>query len=353
MVTLKKIALLLVLLALSVGVSPNIGEAKVSPAEEELKDWMKGPVKVIALPSEEKLFKSLKTDEERKRFIEVFWQRRDPNPETVENESKKTFEERLEYANLNFIEHALKGWETARGQIYILFGPPSREWRENLMGVSRPAYFWYYDHLPSYYLRHFEPLIFADIFNVRRYHLLRPTPRDYFDLYFYRQMPRSMFELIPSEYFKAINDVREKLIARPDIDYSKLSGKREGLSVSDIAFELSHDVIEKEGEKESELSVTVSINYSDFTYYREDDSLRAELKLTVEVTTERGESVTKVTRDIKLSFSQSELSEKSKSKHEERFSLVLKPGGYYLRIRIEDPRTGAIGEKEKFVDIPD
>jgi len=321
-------------------------------AQESLKDWINGPVRIIALSSEKKLFKRLKTDAERRKFIEIFWKRRDPNPETSENEFKKEFEERVEYANLHFIERGLKGWETARGQIYILFGPPSREWRENLVGVPRLAYFWYYDNPPTSYLRWDEALVFADIFNNRRYYLLRPFPRDIFDLYFYRQTPRSMIDLIPVEYFRPMEDVREKLIVRRDIDYSELTGKREGISVSAIPFDLSYHLTGRKNKRGEEVLVTIGINYTDFTYYQEKGLLKAKLKLTLEVRTEKGKLVEKRDKEVELSLMKNELLQRSKSKYEERITIYLPPGGYYLTAKLEDKRTGAKGVKEQFVDIP-
>ena len=74
-------------------------------AQESLKDWINGPVRIIALSSEKKLFKRLKTDAERRKFIEIFWKRRDPNPETSEDEFKEEFEKR-KWEILSIEEHS-------------------------------------------------------------------------------------------------------------------------------------------------------------------------------------------------------------------------------------------------------
>ena len=68
-------------------------------------------------------FKRLQTDEERDQFIEQFWLRRDPTPDTVENEFKEEHYRRIAYANEHFAS-GIPGWKTDRGRIYIMYGPP-------------------------------------------------------------------------------------------------------------------------------------------------------------------------------------------------------------------------------------
>ena len=62
------------------------------------------------------------SDEERDQFIEGFWQRRDPTPDTVENEFKEEHYRRIEYANEHF-PAGIPGWKADRGRIYIMYGP--------------------------------------------------------------------------------------------------------------------------------------------------------------------------------------------------------------------------------------
>src|SRR6266567_1982799 len=63
------------------------------------------------------------TDEERDNFIEAFWQRRDPTPDTEENEYKEEHYQRIAYANEHFAA-GVPGWKTDRGRMYIVFGKP-------------------------------------------------------------------------------------------------------------------------------------------------------------------------------------------------------------------------------------
>ena len=80
-------------------------------------------VAYIITDEERQAFKRLQTDEEREQFIEQFWLRRDPTPDTVENEFKEEHYRRIAYANEHFAS-GIPGWKTDRGRIYIVFGPP-------------------------------------------------------------------------------------------------------------------------------------------------------------------------------------------------------------------------------------
>lgn len=73
----------------------------------------------IITKAERSVFNSLKTEEDRKRFQEIFWKVRDPDPRTVQNEYKEEFYRRLSYANID-----LEGANSDRGRIYILLGEP-------------------------------------------------------------------------------------------------------------------------------------------------------------------------------------------------------------------------------------
>ena len=76
------------------------------------------------------------------------------------------------------------------------------------------------------------------------------------------------------------------------------------------------------------------------------------MKLTLEVRTEKGKLIEKKDKEVELSLMKNELVQRSKSKYEERITIYLPPGGYYLTAKLEDKRTGAKGVKEQFVDIP-
>jgi GWxTD domain-containing protein len=86
------------------------------------KKWLDEDVRWIITDEEQKAFKLLSNDEERDQFIEAFWQRRDPTPDTIENEFKEEHYRRIAYANEHFAA-GIPGWKSDRGRIYIMYGP--------------------------------------------------------------------------------------------------------------------------------------------------------------------------------------------------------------------------------------
>src|SRR5215467_5822488 len=87
------------------------------------KKWLDEDVRWIITDEEREAFKKLSNDEERDAFIEAFWQRRDPTPDTPENEFKEEHYQRMAYANEHFAA-GIPGWKTDRGRIYIMYGKP-------------------------------------------------------------------------------------------------------------------------------------------------------------------------------------------------------------------------------------
>jgi GWxTD domain-containing protein len=123
-------------------------------------NWI-NDVDVILTQSEREAWKKLATDDEREKFIEDFWNRRDPDPDTEENEFKQQFFERIAYANEHF-SSGKPGRLTDRGRIYIKFGKPD-EVESHPAGGSydRPSYEgggststypfekWFYRYIPN------------------------------------------------------------------------------------------------------------------------------------------------------------------------------------------------------------
>jgi GWxTD domain-containing protein len=86
------------------------------------KKWLDEDVVYIISDEERKAFRQLSNDEERDQFIEAFWQRRNPDPDSEENAYKEEHYRRIEYANEHFAA-GVPGWKTDRGRIYIMYGP--------------------------------------------------------------------------------------------------------------------------------------------------------------------------------------------------------------------------------------
>jgi GWxTD domain-containing protein len=137
-------------------------ERNVRPEVKQVyKRWLEQDVAYIILDDEKRAFKKLATDEEREQFIEQFWRKRDPDPDTDENEYREEYYERIAYANQHFAS-GIPGWKTDRGRIYIMFGPPhEKESHPSGGSYDRPSYHgggstttypfevWFYRHIPG------------------------------------------------------------------------------------------------------------------------------------------------------------------------------------------------------------
>ena len=114
---------------------PNTPEAKEAqqklddlsgpPLPGAYKKWLNEDVAYIISDEERKAFRQLADDQEREKFVEQFWARRDPTPGTEKNEFKEEIYRRIDYANVHFGDsQGVAGWKTDRGRIYIQYGPP-------------------------------------------------------------------------------------------------------------------------------------------------------------------------------------------------------------------------------------
>ncbi|MDX6613709.1 MAG: hypothetical protein QOD75_2895 [Blastocatellia bacterium] len=142
------------------GQDPMDKQRRVKPeVKRAYKDWLDKDVTYIITDDERKAFKKLETDEERERFIEEFWRRRDPDPDTDENEYREEYYERIAYANEHFAS-GIPGWKSDRGRIWIMYGKPDEQETHPSGGhYDRPSYqgggstatypfeIWFYRHL--------------------------------------------------------------------------------------------------------------------------------------------------------------------------------------------------------------
>jgi len=90
--------------------------------DSQYRKWLDEDVVYIISPEERSSFLHLSTNEEREQFIEAFWQRRNPDPDSADNTFKEEHYRRIAYANEHFAS-GIPGWKSDRGRIYIMWGP--------------------------------------------------------------------------------------------------------------------------------------------------------------------------------------------------------------------------------------
>src|SRR6202142_1779289 len=88
--------------------------------DSQYKKWLNEDVIYIITPEEKNAFLHLSTNEEREQFIEQFWQRRNPDPDSAENTYKEEHYRRIAYANEHYAS-GIPGWKTDPGRIYIMW----------------------------------------------------------------------------------------------------------------------------------------------------------------------------------------------------------------------------------------
>jgi GWxTD domain-containing protein len=120
-------------------------EQKLDPVN---KDWH-NKVRYIITKEESRTFLDL-PNEEREEFKDNFWKRRDPDPNTEENEFQMEYFNRMDHSDELFISEGKPGWMTDRGRIYILFGPPLDRitYPMGYSTSSRCQEVWYYGDFP-------------------------------------------------------------------------------------------------------------------------------------------------------------------------------------------------------------
>ena len=116
--------------------------------ERDFKEWVSSSVKWIILFAEEETFSKIQSNQDRLQFVDKFWQRRDPDPDTVENEF------RLEYCGrmgeTAKFQSGIPGWKTDRGHIYVLWGKPDdiQQGRADFDGMKNILFErWHYKHI--------------------------------------------------------------------------------------------------------------------------------------------------------------------------------------------------------------
>jgi len=137
------------------------------PTEQPLERWREGPVRYIITSDEEREYKAIQTPEQRARFIEIFWARRDPDPRTLINEYRREFWDRVVTSNTLFAESSKPGWKTDMGRYYILLGPPDDRETDLEQGRSfgrtgiRGAIVWRYRRSPGEHIGTGLTLVFT------------------------------------------------------------------------------------------------------------------------------------------------------------------------------------------------
>ncbi|MBN2207518.1 MAG: GWxTD domain-containing protein, partial [Candidatus Aminicenantes bacterium] len=166
----KKLAIVFVLV-LAAGLVSAAAKDALSAGHRA---WL-DTVDPIMTATEREIFLSLKTDKDRDRFILFFWKQRDPFPDTPENEFRKEFQDRVDFADRYFgVGSHKRGHQTERGQAYLILGPPLERERFATQSEIWPMELWFYKGEEKYGLPPYFYLIFYQPDGLGEYRLYYP-----------------------------------------------------------------------------------------------------------------------------------------------------------------------------------
>ena len=253
-------------------------EKKLSPEYQEFLS----KVHYIVTREERKIFLEL-PDPEKEEFIKEFWERRDPDHTTEENEFKEEYFRRIDDANRLFHGHR-PGWLQDRGRIYILFGAPLE--RHTYPSELEPREVWYYGNFPVIFIK-------------------RMGDGDY------------KLELINLAHLSELNKAqnRSQVLARPEEDF--------------FDFELKTHI-----NKNNEYIVTVGLDFRKIWFTDVEDRLETTILLKVEVLDEENKIILSETKEYPISLQKEDIGKNYKMTIE--YPLKIRKGMSTLNVEVEN-----------------
>jgi len=351
----------LALLTLMAAVTPLLGQSG-SRNKEALEDWIKGEVRYLITEEERSVYDRLTTLEERERFIEEFWRRRDPDPQTSENEFREEFYRRIAYANENF-GAGMAGWLTDRGRIYVLYGPPTRRDPYPMGGryqkaanqggdtiTTFPFEIWEYDYIPG--IGQDLTIEFVDRSGSGLYTLeLDPNKKDVF--YWRRgenpqQRVWARAKEVPFERLR----VWSKFQAPPQLKYPQLREEVQAeVGFAALPFDIGSDYVRMSDDLYA-VPLTLSVPNSTLMYEGRDGVFQADVQWYVAVTNLSGRLVYQFDDAFASRSGGVPFQEFVKRRTFHQRIVPLAPGRYKIRVALKDARSGKLGTLDTTLWIP-
>jgi GWxTD domain-containing protein len=364
-------------------------KATIQELKGTYKTWLDQDVRWIITDEEEKAFKSLTNDEERDQFIEQFWQRRNPNPDSPDNEYRDEHYARIAYANEHFAA-GKPGWMTDRGHIYIAFGKPDsidshpsggnyeRPMEEGGGSTSTfPFEVWHYRYLAS--VGDNIDIEFVDTCMCGDYHAtidrsekdaLKHTPGA--GLTMYEEMGQAkkadrfsgggleqlgngpMSSQQQSKQFDRL-ETFSKLFAPPPVKYADLDeflSSAKVLNGPPFLFDVRTDYVKLTNDTVM-VPITLQIRNGDITYKTEDGDSTGVVNIMGRVSTITDHIVQTFEDTVKVETPTDLLARAKNNQSVYWKALPLPPGRYKVEIAIKDMNNPEhVGTWKRSVDVP-
>lgn len=375
-------------LSLSAQQTKRNPEQQPRRVKQELKkayvEWI-NDVDIILTQSERDAWKKLATDNEREKFIEDVWHSRDPDPDTLENEFKEQFFERVAYANEHF-SSGKPGRFTDRGRIYIKFGKPDEieshpaggiyerpSWEGGGSTSTYPFEKWFYRHIPN--VRSGVELEFVDPTGSGEYRLARnPDEKDalihvpgagptFAELAGLAQLPDRIAGL---GSFGRVNYSRSQdspfevidLLASLERDQPferDFIGSRIPTPIVDdnaISFETQLNYF-KQSDNRVLTVLTVQTNNDELAFTNNGGLETAHLNIFGWVTSVANRRVGKFEDSVTTTATAEELSTTRTRKSAYARGFILEPGRYKVDVIVRDTKSGAAGLRQVGFVVPE
>jgi len=351
------------------------------------KKWLNEDVVWIITDEERAAFKQLSNDEERDNFIEAFWQRRDPTPDTEENEYKEEHYRRIAYANEHFAA-GIPGWKSDRGRIYIMYGPadeidshPSGGTYERPMeeGGGETSTFPFEDWRYRYLEGIGQEIIieFVDTCMCGDYHMtidrsekdaLKYTPNAGLTLYEQMGMANKtsrftgsgleqlgagpMSNQLQTKEFDRL-ETYAKLQAPPPVKYKDLEEIVNTKLITNLMpFDVRTDFVKVTGDTVL-VPITIQLKYRDITFANKDGVQRGTVNIFMRVTTLTGRIVQTQEDPVQIDVPAELLPRTAENSAVYWKALPLRPGRYKVEIAVKDVNGDRKGLWSRGIVVPE
>jgi len=337
---------------------------KVEP-DNAFTRWLKEDVSLIITPAERAAFEKLKTNDEREKFIAIFWNHRDPTPDTEENEYRDQHYERLAYANEHFAS-GVPGSLTDRGRIYIKFGKPDEIESHPAGGsyqrmsyegggttTTYPFEKWFYRYIPG--VRSGVEIEFVDPSGSGEYRMAR----DFSEKDAMAHVPgyAAPADQMAGGYLRAQDSPFDRILLdhdlqkAPEIERFVDGTQTPSLDDNPLDFDIRADYF-KLSDNRVITAFTVQTENRDLVFIDRGGLQTARLNILGKIVDLTERRVGAFEDSVSTSTTVAELTEAKRRRSAYSKVVVLAPGHYKVDIVVRDPESGAAGVRHLGIQVP-
>jgi GWxTD domain-containing protein len=339
--------------AQSTGSNTSKEQQVVADITAHYRFWLTEDVVYIIAPEERCAFLQLRSDEERDIFIEQFWRRRAPDPESLENEFQEEHYRRIVFANDKFGTD-IPGWRTDRGHIYIQCGPPDEvvahpagepTWRPPKDAPDNVKYSW-----ENWYYRYLEglgenvDLVFVDSNGSGKY-FLRIAPQDKDVSLFEPYSNRVPDDPAPANSKEVRLDLYIGTTPVPRVRYKDLEAMAVSKIIRDQVFFGDRVQFVRATHASTMTTIVVELAEDQSTVDTQANRREACYEIFGRITTPRGWVVSTFER-------RTDPEEHRQEDYNRETSVPLPPGLYYLALIVKAVDSGKTGVSYTTFEVP-